>query len=61
MRNDNNKYKEIEKENQKLKMEKENLEIALLQEKTDHNILKEFIRQFDESKGNSFHDTRHIY
>jgi len=42
-------------------MEKESLEIALMQEKTDHNILKEFIRQFDNSKGHNLHDATHIY
>lgn len=49
------------KENEKLKIEKDNLELALLQEKTDHNILKEYIRQFDDSKGYCLPDTRHIY
>jgi len=51
----------LDKENKHLKIEKEKLEIALMQEKTDHNILKEFIRQFDDSKVFNLPDTRHIY
>ena len=51
----------FDKENKTLKLEKENLEELLLQEKSSHNMLKEWIRQFDDSKSNNFTDTRHIY
>jgi len=48
-------------ENNNLKVEKEKLEVSLMQEKTDHNILKEFIRQFDNSGSIYLTDTKHIY
>ena len=51
----------LRSENDQLKKENENLEFSLLKEKTDHNILKEWINQFDDSKAYNLPDARHIY
>lgn len=58
--------KKIENKKQRKKMnysslKKKKPEILLMHEKTDHNIVKEYIRQFDDSKGLLVLNTRQIY